>query len=73
MSLSSHHSPGDLYFMPVLGHLHVILFCWVAVFETVSLEASGVAISVEDYKHNGGIDLCEVQTTHTGNTAYQYK
>lgn len=45
-----------------------------AVFETVSLEASGVAISVEDdVKHNGGIDLCEVQTTHTGNTAYQYK
>lgn len=59
--------------MPVLGNLHVILVCQVTVFETVSLEVCRVAISVEDdAKHNGGIDLCRVQTTHAGNTAYQY-
>lgn len=59
--------------MAVLGNPHVILFCQVTVFETVSLEASRVAISVEDdAKRNGGIDLCSVQTTHAGNTAYQY-
>ena len=59
--------------MPVLGNLHVILFCQVTVFETVSLDASRVAISVEDdAKRNGDIDLCRVQTTYTGNTAYEY-
>lgn len=70
MSLSSHPFPGDLAFLPVLENLHVILFCQATVFETVPLEVSRDAIFVQDHaKFSGGIDLCRVQTTHTGNTA----
>lgn len=59
--------------MPVLGNLHVIPFCQVTVFETVSLEVIRDAIFVQDHtKFSGGIDLCRVQTTHTGNTVYKY-
>lgn len=59
--------------MPVLGNLHNVVYCQVTVFETIYLEASRVAVSVEDdAKRNGGIDLCRVPKTHTGNTAYQY-
>lgn len=58
--------------MPVLGNQHPILYCKVTMFETVSLEAK-ISISVEDgAKHNGGVDLWIVQTTHAGNAAYQY-
>lgn len=56
---------GDLDFMTVLGNQHAILFCQVTVFETDCLEASTIAISVEDdAKCNGDTDLCGVQTTH---------
>lgn len=55
--------------MPVLGNLHNVVFCQVTVFETIYLEASRVE---DDAKRNGGIDLCRVPKTHTGNTAYQY-
>lgn len=51
--------------------MHVILFCQVTVFETVSLGVSRDAILVQDHAFSGGVDLCRVQTTHTGNTAYK--
>lgn len=68
MSLSLHPFPGDLGFIPVLGNLHVILFCQAAGFETVSLEVSRNAIFVQHHaKFSGGIDLCGITTTRTGN------
>lgn len=71
MSLSSHPLPADLGFVPVVGNLHVILFCQVTVFETVSLEVSRDTIFVQDRAFSGAVDLCRVQTTHTASTAYK--